>query len=115
MTDQIDLHEPRHSTVPVGPGPDRDLGLQQTHQAWHVSARTIILARSPAILRSMVAALIETSKAASALDRSSSPSRRRIGTRTDRCAFAHRQTHQHGVTDDDEGLLIDTPPRGGFR
>ena len=31
------------------------------------------------------------------------------------CAFAHRQTHQHGVTDDDEGLLIDTPLRGGFR
>jgi len=31
------------------------------------------------------------------------------------CAFAHRQTHQHGVTGDDEDLLIDAPLRGGFQ
>jgi hypothetical protein len=31
------------------------------------------------------------------------------------CAFAHRQTHQHGVTDDHQALLIDTPLGGGFQ
>jgi hypothetical protein len=41
---------------------------------------TIILARSPASRRSIVAALIATSKAASPSVGSSSPSRRRIGT-----------------------------------
>jgi len=29
VTDQIDLHEPGHSVVPLSPGPDRDLALQQ--------------------------------------------------------------------------------------
>jgi len=62
--------------------------------------RAIILARSPASLRSIVAALIATSKAASASVRSSSPSRRRIGTRTSsigarRLPAGARRTAQH--------------------
>ena len=62
--------------------------------------RPIILARSPASLRSIVAALIATSKAASASVRSSSPSRRRIGTRTSsigarRLPTGARRTAQH--------------------
>lgn len=29
MVDQVDLQEPLDGVVPLGPGPDRDLGLQQ--------------------------------------------------------------------------------------
>jgi hypothetical protein len=29
MTDQVDLDKPRRLLIPLGPGPDRDLGLQQ--------------------------------------------------------------------------------------
>jgi hypothetical protein len=29
VADQVDLHKPRDGVVPLGPGPDRDLGFQQ--------------------------------------------------------------------------------------
>lgn len=62
--------------------------------------RAIILARSLASRRSIVAALIATSKAASPSLRSSSPSRRMIGTRTSsigasRLPAGTRRTAQH--------------------
>ena len=64
--------------------------------------RTVILARSPASRRSIVAALMPTSKAASASDRSNSSSRRRTGTRTgsigaSRLPAGARRTAQHVI------------------
>src|SRR5674476_421250 len=64
MSDQVDLHETGHHVIPLRPGPDRDGVLQQRTRLGVVRPRNVSPALSGASRRSIVAADITVSAAA---------------------------------------------------
>ena len=80
VADQVDFDEPGRVLVPLGPGAYRDLGLEQRPGLGVGASPGHELARSGARCRSMDAALMDTSRAASSSLRAISPSRRKRGT-----------------------------------
>src|SRR5674476_956687 len=74
MSDQVDLHETGHHVIPLRPGPDRDGVLQQRTRLGVVRPRNVSPALSGASRRSIVAADITVSAAAT-MDRRLAPDR----------------------------------------
>jgi hypothetical protein len=81
MPDAVDLHEPRLGVVPVGPGTDRDLALEQRPG---LGARATLEPQPGPVTgqprRSIVAAEIETSRSRTSSLTFSSPTARSRST-----------------------------------